>query len=384
MQCPLRILRFALILGLALASTASIASAQEPPQAPEPESLEPTWMDRVNVGGFGVIWVTPLRYYHSDARDELPYRIRFARFSISAEPDRGFSAKLQTALEDSNPFLDMRLTWKSASHLNITAGQFKFPLGASLLTKAPDLVMWDRPSFVRQATKATLRDVGVMVHTGSGGILYGILEYALGVFNGAGRIPSSLRDRRELGQLLWAGRIVGNADALVLPEKNRLALGLSYARSVDPATSDEEAANYLGRRLVPYTAERTTQIMGADITFKAFDVWFQGEVLRLQSETTDPDPLTGQPAEVEWLGYSLEAGYTIEKISLQPVARFDELMPTGDTGGLRTRTMALGVNFMPSDATMVSLFGINEVRTGDAREEDIFDSRLLARFLMRF
>ena len=162
-----------------------------------------------------------------------------------------------------------------------------------------------------------------MVHSGPAGVLDGVLHYRLAVASGSGRLGSGLARPPEATAYLVAGRVLADAVRSLGGARDRLVVGLSYARSRDPAIDTGAiaedralAVNTLGRTLVPFGENRITHLAGADLTLARGPLWLQAEVMYLRSRTTAGD------AEASALGVSLEAAYTLPALpSAWPVAR---------------------------------------------------------------
>lgn len=339
---------------VAAAQPVSNAAAPNAPAAPKAK-----WTDKVKLSGFGVLWFTPTSDLNAPDQPKNSLSIRFARVAVDAAVSKGFSFRLHAGFEFAMPFLDLKLTWKTLPYLNVTAGQFKIPAGASALTPAPKLALWDRPLYLRQLVKATFRDVGLMVHTQKGGIFGGVLEYALGAYEGGGRTrvgPS--RGVNEPGEYLYAGRVVVNPGAVWLgpTTKNQLALGLSYATSKDPAVATGEpaadraiASNLLGRHNALIAVPRRTHLAGADLTLSAYKIWLQAESLYLHSVATQGNE------KRRAVGASLEAGYTF-KTKTQPVARCERFDKNLDQSNNEVWIAGLGVNQPIGKHVLLSAF----------------------------
>lgn len=104
---------------------------------------------------------------------------RDLRYTLVAE----FSGKSPRLM-----FLNVDYTFVP-DRLSLRVGQFKRPFSRPFMTLASELSMIDRPSPVGPAVFGDNADIGVMLHNGT----TGRLEYAVGIFNGAG--PNVLPDR---------------------------------------------------------------------------------------------------------------------------------------------------------------------------------------------
>lgn len=265
----------------------------------------------------------------------------------------------------SHPLLDFQATWEPATELAITFGQLRMPFGASATTPSTQLVMTDRPRYVQALLKATFRDVGLLVHSGTRGVFDGVLHYRLAILNGGGRLGvGTPRGLNEPERFLYVGRVMVDLGRLVTGgPRDRLVLGGSYARSRDPgidtgdvAADRELADSILGRRLTPLALERETQVGGADLTFSAAGFWAQAEWMYLDSLSVDGS------AHTRAQGASLELAYTpdwhpYETASLRVSLRGEYLDPSLDRSGDEVGTVLAGLEFDATHGVRVGVFG---------------------------
>ena len=343
---------------------ASAMSSRKPPTSSSPAETKNTadnsWTDQIKLSGFMALWLNAGGDFETPMQpDSNVVRIRFARLMVKSTLAEHFGTQLQLGFDNSNPLFDFQGTWTRYSFLNVSAGQFRVPIGASLMQPASGPTMWDRPRYVYVMTKEGIRDVGVMLHSGKDGIAGGWLEYALGGFNGNGRALSGRpAERRPVAENLYVARLAVNPGVAFLPEDGRLTIGASVARSVDPGlvnvdgTPDQSSsAFYLGGALTPFEQERTTQLLGGDLVFSGYDVWLHMEVMGLRSE-----PNGGQARSA--IGYSVEAGYKFSAIDTQLVARFETLDPDTDVSDNEVDQAGVGLNCFVLPKLELSAYGI--------------------------
>lgn len=314
---------------------------------PRSVGAPPTRQPGVEVHGFAATWWTPWSEAGPTAATDT-FRLRFAVLRVDARPAPKLTvlARLGLMLPQS-PLLDLQATYQLDDAIGLTFGQFRLPLGASATTLAPQLVMLDRPRYVYAMTKLAFRDVGVMLHSGPAGLFDGALHYRLAVTNGSGRLGSGVERPPATTAYLVAGRVLVDAGR-VIGKRDRLVLGLSYARSRDPAidtgtpaTDRALAANTLGRILVPFGDKRVTHLAGADLTLSRGPWWFQAETMYLRSRATVGD------AEASALGLSLETAYTLPiqlPVDLQLAARAERFDPNRDVDTDAQTIGSVGLN----------------------------------------
>jgi len=346
----------------------------------------------VEVHGYAAGWWTPWSEPSpTQARDA--FRLRFAVLRVDAQVTRNLSvlARLGLMVPDS-PLLDFHATWTPHDAVGVSVGQFRLPLGAAATTLAPQLVMLDRPGYVYSMTKATFRDVGLMVHSSPRGIADGLLHYWVAATNGAGRMGvGASRAPGPVEDYLYVARVLFDAGRRLLRgPQDRLALGATWAHSHDPAintgavAADRNlAANTLGRTLAPIGSERDTQLLGADLTFAHAGVWAQAEALYLRSSAV------GAGVEREALGASVELAYTLpvrpfDLASVQLAARGERFDPDLAAAGDELLVGSVGFNVMPAPAWRVSLFGtltrFHAAMNGEERSAGELTARLAAAF----
>ncbi|MGE0397447.1 MAG: hypothetical protein AB7T06_12045 [Kofleriaceae bacterium] len=355
---------------------APVDIAAFPPRSVEPE---PRPLG-VELHGFLATWWIPWSEEGPSAASDA-LRLRFAVLRVDARPAPKVSVigRLGLMLPDS-PLLDLAATYQPHEAIGLTFGQFRLPLGAAATTLAPQLVMLDRPRYVYAMTKLAFRDVGAMVHSGPAGLLDGMVHYRLAVASGSGRLGSGISRPPAATEYLVAGRVLVDAGRF-------LVVGLSYARSRDPAidtgviANDRAlAANTLGRTLVPFGDKRVTHLAGADVTFSRGPIWAQAETMYLRSHATVGD------AHASSLGVSLEAGYTLPvrlPIVLQLAVRGERFDPNRDLVADTQHIGSFGLNATTARlrwSAFVSVTRFEDVMTGDPRHAGELAVRAAATF----
>ncbi len=353
-------------MGSSGAPTSSSAPGTRGPEGREPVATgketgtDSSWASQIQLSGFMALWLNAGRDFDTPLEpDSNVVRIRFARLMVKSPLSDHFGTKLQLGFDNRNPLFDVQGTWKRYSFLNVSAGQFRLPFGASLMQPASGPAMWDRPRYVYAMTKEGIRDVGVMLHSGKGGTVGGWLEYALAGFNGNGRALSGRpAERRPAADHLYVARLALNPGVAFLPTKGRLTIGASIARSVDPSlvnadgTPDESSsAFYLGSELTPFDQDRTTRLLGGELVFSAYDVWLHMEAMGLRSRPDSGQARSG-------IGYSIEAGYRFSAINTQLVARIETLDPDIDVSDNEVDETGVGLNCFVLPKLELSAYGI--------------------------
>lgn len=316
----------------------------------------------VELHGFAAFWLVPATDTAAPHHASETFRLRWAVIRLDAHPAPQVHLLTRLGLMLENPLLDLSISWTELPFLNLTVGQMRLPLGASATTLAPMLVMLDRPGYVYAMTKATFRDLGVMVGSGEEGLAGGTLHYRAGVFAGNGRIlegdPSLLEDAADL---LWIARAIADLGPLIGPAA-RLALGAELAWTRDPAlditdvqAARASAANHLGRLWTPFDRERETMLAGADLTLSIAGLWLQLEWLFLESRPTDGTPSRRSTGGSTELAYTLP--WRLEGVAFQPAARGEIVDPDLDRARDEYAIATGGLNIMPLPFLRLSTFG---------------------------
>jgi hypothetical protein len=315
------------------------------------------WLGRLKIWGWANVYAFP--YYepkYPDANKNL-FRVRFARLVLDFTPHQDVAVRLHLAGEQASSalFFDYFVTWKHFRFANVTVGQHKIALGASVMQSGFDLVMLERPKFITQWTKQNFRDIGVTIHSARGGSTKSVFEYSLGLYNGTGRVPfANNAPNRSNGDVLGAARLVFNPAPLFLGQKASLALGVTGAvESTDVSPDATTARNNLGMAAIPWNTARTTALLGADLNVSGIGgLWLQTEIMWLNSLARP------EGSSRRMLGWYLEVGYTLPVLEglLQPVARFEWADPDLSAVDNEEVIGSAGVNVRPTPWLLASIF----------------------------
>lgn len=358
------------------AATDVAPPASEAP-APAPASAK-SWTDSLSIGGFGTTWFRVAEPPEEGRAPQAAARIRFARLVFKAKPADSFATKVVLAFDNSNPLFNLEMTWSGISWANLTAGQFKIPFGAEVLTPAANMRLMDRPAYNAAMTKARYRDVGIKIGSGKKALAGGKVNYSLAVMNGSG-VGGPTGIAPTFRALLLVGRLTGDVGP-VLFGKGKLELGLSGAFTRDPAQADAAAAkNYLGTSLTPFEMLRQTRLLGADLTASVFNVWLRAEVMHLVSTgQRSPEP------EITALGWNVDLGYTIGSLGLQPIVRVEQFDRNLDEEHDEKTEITFGFNFEPNQTVLVGLYAAANVDEAGPAGDNKPDNHIDARFQLKF
>jgi len=374
--------KFALALALSLPLFAARAHAQEPPPLPPPllgvgaampPSTDPGMFPPiaaaaqprpiVEVHGFVGTWLTVATDADAPQHATDTFRMRWAVVRLDAHPAPHVHVLTRLGFMSDPALLDLSVSFTKLPALNLTVGQFRQPFGAAATTLAPQLVMVDRPTYVYAMTKASFRDLGLMLGTGDEGLFGGVLHYRVSATAGTGRLlvaaPTLAADVRAP---LYTARLFADFGRLALGPRDRLAVGatLAYTRDpaidgADPAAARAIAANALGRTWTTTTHERDTLLVGADATLSVAGFWAQAEWMYLASRATDDRSVRRRAT-----GASLELAYTLPlalgDTKLQLATRGELADPDLDAPGDGYAIVAGGLNVLPEPFIRASFF----------------------------
>ncbi len=240
---------------------------------------------------------TQLRYRQDKSTNDT-FDIRRARLDIKGDVTERFDYRTQiefggTSSTNQVFLLDATIGYKVNQYLKLTAGQFKIPFSQENLTSSPKLETINRAQVVENLGARTGdvvgnqngRDIGIQA---GGSILpkgnYNLVDYAFGVFNGAGINKADTNEQKD-----YAGR-------LVFHPLKAWSLGGSYYAGSYAATSARNDDR-----------DRT----GLEFAYVEDPISFKGEYIKGHDGTVNKD------------GWYLQAGYFFIPKKFQGVFKFD-------------------------------------------------------------
>lgn len=311
-----------------------------PERAPEPDEDSPEerveddphesthWTDKVRFGGLMNLWASTRQGGALPEPRTLPFGVRTARLSASADPHEWVRIGLQLGLEaPTNPLLDATVELRPPSvPVRVTAGQFRIPVGATTITPYGALVFWDRPLHVGRYLKLAIRDIGLKVHAPNDFPI----RYQFGVFNGTGILGAGGGPLAPVPRnLLYTGRVTVDA-AHWLDALDRFEFGASYATSRHE-TGFGPANTLLGTNLGFVNGDHRVHVFSTDLSIAVHGAWFQFESWYLRAKN-DEDAFF--PEEAESLAFSMEFAYRFGEpdFYVQPAVRYEFFQPSRPEG----------------------------------------------------
>lgn len=263
------------------------------------------------------------RYRYEDSIYNT-FDIRRARLDIRGDLTERWDYRTQIEFGgDKGPFLlDAIAGFKVDSYLKLSAGQQKIPFSMENLTSSPKLETINR-SQVAEALVARSKDVignqnGRDIGLQAGGDLFSIgdrrlLDYAAGIFNGAGINRLDNNDRKD-----YIGRLVFH------PVKG-LDIGSSYYNGYGKWNLNPKDTNS-----VPTSQKRNR--LGFEAAYSYENLTLKGEYIYGQDGAIDKD------------GWYVQGGYFIIPKILQAVLKYDIFDPDKDKGKNNSTVYTFGAN----------------------------------------
>jgi phosphate-selective porin len=245
------------------------------------------------------------------------FSVHRARLTLSGDITNKIRFKLQVDLAKSPLLLDAAIEVAFHDAASLRVGQFKVPFSMESLTPGSDLDTIDRSQAVSKLAPgfdigASGRDIGVLAF---GKI--SILEYSVGIFNGAGINKTDTNNEKDL-----AGRVV-------IRPFSFLSLGASY---YDGSYSESASAP-------PQVRDR---------------VGFEGAVL-YGALSLKGEFLQAEDGDTTKRGWYLQAGYFFLPKTLQGIAKFDSYDPDKAFAADRTDIWILGLNWFLAEKTKLQV-----------------------------
>jgi phosphate-selective porin len=290
--------------------------------------------------------------FEEESRNDA-FDLRRARLDIRGDVAPKIGFRLHTELANGPRILDAVATYKHADYLHINVGQSKHPFSYDNLYSP-----WNLPTVNRTQLDNALafrendlygnrngRDLGLWlsgkINAGTEETKRPVLDYTVGVYNGAGINTGENNKEKDFGAALG-----------VSPIKDLWIHGRFYSGyGVTLAQPDEDT-----RR------ER----FGVNATYKTGPWLIEGEYLKGEEENSELIVL-------ERNGYYLTLGYTLPNEKLQVVARYDNYDPNTVLDNNAINRYVLAANWYFTKITRIQL-EYDIVREQDAQ----IDNNLLA------
>ena len=275
-------------------------------------------------------------------KDKDSFSLRRARLSLSGGILKNLKFKIQVDLVKSPVLLDAQVEFEPLKAVGLRFGQFIVPFSLESVTSTADIDMINRTTVVDalaagRDNSASGRDVGVAVYGG-----WSILEYAVGLFNGAGINKSDTDSHKD-----FSGRVV-------LRPLKFLAVGGSL---------------YRGK-----------QIVTADNPLVARDKEGLEAVLSLKDVSVKSEYIHARDNLVSKAGWYVQGGCLVLKGKLQPLIRYESLDLDRSVAGNGKRVVAAGLNWFIIGKTKLQVNYEIHLLEGGGREK----SGLLAQFQAAF
>jgi len=298
--------RFSHLALLAFISLPVLLPAQEASGPPAVTSSK-----AFTLGGYAQV------LYTAQDADIDAFSIHRARLVFSSELLKNFRFKVQLDLVKSPALVDAQLELVLHEAASVRVGQFKVPFSLEMTTSSGDLDTINRSQPVNRLSPSLDiggggRDIGAVVFGRSG-----ILEYTLGLFNGAGANKADTNDKKDL-----AGRIVVRPFSF-------LSLGASFYDGSYSAAAG--------------SAPAVRDKIGADAAL------VRGPF------SLKTDFIQAEDAGTMRRGWYVQGGYLFLPKVLQGIAKLDSYDPDVSASGDRQNTWTLGLNWFFSGRTKLQI-----------------------------
>lgn len=270
------------------------------------------------------------------------FSIRRARVGLSGELFKNLKFKLGVDVVKSPALLDALVEFEPSKIVGLRIGQFLVPFSLESVTPTSDIDMVNRSTVVEALAAgrdngSSGRDIGVVLY-GS----YAIVDYALGLFNGAGINKADPNSHKD-----WSGR-------LILHPFKFFSLGGSLYRGKQSASPEDPLVR------------RNKEGFEAAFIVKGFSL--KSEYIHAEDDL------------VSRAGWYVQAGWLALPGKLQALLRYDSLDLNRVVPDDGTNVITLGLNWFLKGRTKLQVnYEIHRLETG-GREK----SGLLAQFQAAF
>jgi len=245
------------------------------------------------------------------------FTLRRARLVFSGELLKKVHYKLQVDAVKTPALMDALIEFGFLEAVSLRIGQFKIPFSQESLISSGDLDTINRSQPVSKTSPgqdigASGRDIGAVIFGKTS-----VIEYTLGVFNGAGINKADTNKEKD-----WAGRL------LVHPA-SFLTLGMSlYDGMFSPSAN-----------IPPVKRDRA----GAEIAVLCDAFSFKGEFIQAAD------------GEIIRKGWYLQAGYFFRPKTLQGIFKVDSYDKDKKTDLDRSDVWTLGLNWFLAEKTKLMI-----------------------------
>ena len=289
-----------------------------------------------------------MRYQYSDADDSNSFDIRRMRVNFQGDISPSFDYRLQVEFANSPKILDAYIRWKINSSFNIEAGQFKFPFSLENPYGPTNLEVIDNSLVITALSgysdlsgiSANGRDVGVSFY---GSLLkkesYNIIDYHVGIFNGAGINASDKNKSKDFSGMLS-----------IHPIKD-LTVAVSHYNGSTGAQDD--------------THQRVRS--GAGVKYDDGKFLFRSEYIQ------------GKTGAMKSEGAYGVFGYFVTP-KFQPVVKYDYFKTDMSANNTEQNNYLLGFNYLPIKNIRLQLNYTRKTYAGDTKDFNYLAAQIVAIF----
>jgi phosphate-selective porin len=280
-----------------------------------------------------------LRLYENNTSQDNEFKIRHARVSLTGYYGKYFQGRVEGDFSTPSDGKFLKYAYLNYSYFQdaqLRAGQFKAPFSREYLTSSSAIDTIERAMITDSGGTVPKYDIGIMLHGPQ--VWGGVLNYAVGVFNGNGANNSDTNDDKDLvGRLVSAPFAASNISAL-----KGLEFGGSYQTGRETPTQRYQPklpTDWAFFKEVNYRGGRDRY--GLDMAYKVGPFKLQAEWIyqRLERENqvrVDPDTheivssggkLIDAPDLISWGWYVLGTYFVWGDANkgIQLVARYEQM-----------------------------------------------------------
>lgn len=245
------------------------------------------------------------------------FRIRRARLSLDGEILKKINYTIQVETLQNPILLDIQVEMQFFEQVGLHLGQFKVPFSLENLASSASLDTINRSQTVERLcpgrdSKNKGRDIGIAI-TGH----FSVLEYSLGIFNGAGINRTDDNSSKDV-----AGR-------LVFSPLDSLSLGVAHYEGKYGSSSGG----------AQFDKKRT----GLELYFSRDKITLKGEFI------------FGKDGLIKKDGWYVQGGFDFIPKKIQAIFKYDSLDLNKDVGGDRSDVITLGVNWFLAKRTKLQV-----------------------------
>jgi len=255
-----------------------------------------------------------LRYQFTDEKGKYDgFDVRRAYLTLKGKATQSLSYKLQVDFAGTPKILDAYAEWKAAEFFSLQAGQFKLPFSLenpysplNLETSDNSQIIDNLASGTKDVVSSNGRDIGLQA---SGKFFkqtdFSLLEYKVGVFNGAGINTTENNSTKDFAGTLF----------------------------INPFKTLTISGSLLAGRAKINNVNQTRNRFGFGLKYEDKDFLLRSEFIKGKDASTKKD------------GFYVVGGYYVVPETLQLVLKYDTYDKNLDADNDKTTNYTIGLNY---------------------------------------